>query len=116
MLSTITPLRLTAGTQNQLGTSPRLLYVCPANTYVKISAATLSNAAAISTAATLHLVPAGGQPSTSTQITPGQSVSPGASYVATELNNHILQPGDSIWGSASNPSSINVHISGTQIS
>jgi hypothetical protein len=116
MLSTVTPLRLTAGTQNQLATSPRLLYVCPANTYVKISAATLSNAAGANTTATLHLVPAGGQAGPTTQITPGQSVSAGATYVASELNNHILQPGDSIWGSASNPSAINVHISGTLIS
>jgi hypothetical protein len=116
MLSTVTPLRLTAGTQNQLATTPRQLYVCPPNTYVKISATTLSNASATAASATLHLVPAGGQPSTATQITPGQSINAGATYVATELNNHILQPGDSIWGSADLTSAINVHISGTQIS
>lgn len=112
-LTTTSPVHMAS---TSLSTTAKLLYTCPANTYVKVSAATLTNTSGSSTQATLHYVPAGGAPNTDTHIVSGQSVSSNGSYNATELVNHILHPGDQIWGSSSNGQALNANISGVQFS
>jgi hypothetical protein len=112
-LTTTSPVHMAA---TQLTTAAKLLYTCPANSYIKISAATLTNTSGASSNATLHYVPAGGTPAVGTQVVSGQAVNSNGSYNAQELVNHILHPGDQIWGSAGSGQSINANISGIQFS
>ena len=115
-LTTLTPVRLTAAAPQQLGNTVRLLYTCPANTYAKVSATTLSNTSAVPVSATLHLVPAGSSPSVQTQIISNQNIAGNSTYIGSELNNHILHPGDQLWGLSSVPNALNVTISGSHFS
>jgi hypothetical protein len=112
-LTTVTPAHLT---NSQLTTAPKLLYTCPANTFVKITAATCTNILGQASSVTLHYVPAGGVTSTATQVVSGSSVAGNSSYNAQELVNHILTPGDQIWGNTGTGGSINTNISGVQFS
>jgi len=113
-ITTIQPLRLEEPIQ--LSTSATSVYTCPANSYVKISAATCSNVTGTAATITFNLVPSGGAVSTSNQVITVQNVAATGSYVMVELLNQILNPGDSIFGLSSTASAINFTLSGMLMS
>jgi hypothetical protein len=116
LLTNVTPIRLTKNSQGQLTQAPNNLYTSPVASYTKIQAVTCSNITSSPVTITLHIVPSGGSLTSGTQVVTNQTVPANGSYIANELLNHILHPGDQIFASASSGKSINITMSGTLIS
>lgn len=113
-LTNVTPIRLSTGIQ--LGTGDTLLFTCPAASYVKVSAAVLSNITSIAATATLNIVAAGSAVSASNQVVSLQPVTANSSYQASEFINQTLTPGDMLYGKASLAGTINFSASGALFS
>lgn len=68
----------------------------PALTKRIIRAATLCNSTAAAIAASVYLVPAGGNPDASNILISARTIAPGESYFCPELVNQGLNPGGSV--------------------
>lgn len=113
-LTNYTPVRICPSVH--LTTTPTLLYTVPEASYIKLSAATLTNTSPVSQNVTVHIVPKNFQPATSNHIISGQSIASNTAYTASEMANHTLLPGDMIYASATTASTVNFIASGVLFS
>ena len=91
------------------------LYTCPANTEVRIVAATITNDAAAAKYISFHLVPSGGSVGDTNLILNQKTIGDKESYTLPELVGHILEAGDLISAIAETADILTVHISGIAI-
>jgi len=91
------------------------LYTCPANTKVRIVAATVTNDAAAAKHISFHLVPSGGAVGDTNIILNQKIIGDKESYTLPELIGHILDPGDLISAIAETADILTVHISGIAV-
>ena len=97
-----------------LTTSAASLYAVPGSTTTTVKTILLANYSAVDARATLHIVPSAGSASASNKVYGEVLVS---ANTTLQLDTAIVLPtGASIHGLASATSSINVHISGVEIS
>ena len=95
-----------------LTTTSAALYTAPALTTVGIKNAVFSNVTAGAITITVNRVPSAGSPTASNQIISAQSIAANSTYLAPELANLVLAPGESIYAKASALTSINAFLSG----
>ena len=107
----VSPTRLTTSPV-ALSTNIKQVYTCPASTSIKITAATATNTTSSPTSITVYLVSAGSSPQVANQVVSGQTISANGSYAISELLNHILHPGDSLYGLVPTSGAVNLNISG----
>lgn len=103
----ITPAVLAPG--SVLGTASAALYTAPAGTRAVVKRAVFSNITATSQSITVTVTRSGGSAVTiiSAQAVPGNST-----YLAPELSNLVLAPGDALGALSSAAASINAFASG----
>jgi hypothetical protein len=87
-------------------------YTVPVNTFVTISAMTLTNSTATAQTATVHLVPTGGTASASNMILSARVIAAGEAYNVIPAIAHTLNSGDTIQALAGAAASITIHGSG----
>ncbi len=80
----------------QLGTGASTLYTSPVNAKTLITAGTFTNIDAVSRLLTVYLVRAGGSPSAANTLIDGLALASGQAYIASELEQQVLGPGDFI--------------------
>jgi len=97
-----------------LGTTPGTLYTSPSGITTLIKHLVVANISGAAALVTLSILRSGaGTPVT---ITPGVSLAASAApYIAAELVNEVLAPGDALQGSASVAAVLNVIASGIQL-
>lgn len=105
----ITPAFLGSG---QMGASNSALYTSPAGVHTVLKKATFTNVSGGAVAFGIHRTASGGTPSAADQIITGQSLSANQCYIAQELGNVVLAPGDSIQGAAASATSITYMLNG----
>ena len=103
----ITPAVLQGGVL--LGTGPAAIYTAPAATRAVVKRAVFTNATAAAQNFTVSVSRAGGG---STAMISAQAIPANSTYLARELQNLVLAPGDSISAAASAGSSIGCVMSG----
>lgn len=108
-----TPVRFTEG--NVLTTTDAVQYTSPANTVSMIKQLTLTNFGAAAVTVTIHLVPSGGASATSNVLLNATVIAAGQAVPVYAAINHILQAGDSIWAKTDTNTSVNIMISGFQV-
>lgn len=101
--------------EGQPGVTNTTLYTCPANTRVRILAATATNDTTVAKYFSAHLVPFGGSVSDANIIINQKSLGSRESYHCPELVGHILDPGDIASSIAEAADQITLHISGVSI-
>lgn len=91
-----------------------LEYTAPANTRVIVDKFTVTNTDGSSRTITVNIVPSGGSVGASNIITSAQSISAGQSTSLGEMQNHILNAGDTIYVKASVASLLVIRLSGRE--
>ena len=91
------------------------LYECPANTKVRILKATATNDITTTKYITCHIVPTGDQVDDANIIINQKTFASREAKSLWELEGHVLEAGDKIYGIAEAASQITVHISGVAI-
>ena len=110
---TITPVRMASAAY--IPTSLTTLYTCPSSTVngAVVRKAVFNNVSGTSASFTLYVVPTGGTAGASNQVISSVTVQNGSEpYIAAELGNLVLNPGDTIQALASTASAIVAMISG----
>jgi len=101
--------------RGQPGISDTLLYTCPANTRVRILAATACNEGTTTRWFSMHMVTTGGAAADSNLALNQKALTSRASYVVNEIIGHILEPGDFLSSIAEAAAEITLHISAVAI-
>lgn len=91
------------------------LYTCPANSRVRILAATVTNEGTTGRYISFHRVPTGDSVGDDNIILNQKSIGSRESYTLPELLGHVLEPGDFLSGIAEAADELTVHISGVLI-
>lgn len=76
---------------------------------------TLTNTSASAVSATIDLVDGGSVAGVSQRVISARGIAPGDTYICPEAVGHVLNPLDSIQGSASTASAITIRISGREV-
>lgn len=105
----ITPTFLGAG---QMPATIGALYTSPTGVHTVIKKATFTNTSAGAVAFGIHRTASGNTPSLADEIISAQSLSANQCYIAQELGNVVLAPGDSIQGAAASAASITYMLNG----
>lgn len=90
-------------------------YTSAASTYTIIDAFTATNQDASSQTVSIYLVPSGSSASASNLIVKARSIAAGSTYIADEIKNHVLNPGDFIAVVASASSLVTIRASGRKV-
>lgn len=109
-MGTISPAVLQGGVV--LGTSAAAIVTGAASQLAIVKRAVFTNFSGSAASLTVYRVPSGGTPGNATEIIAAQSLAPGQAYVAPELANAVLNPGDTIQAFASAGTSISAQIWG----
>lgn len=108
-MATISPQNLGAGTL----TAAAATYVTATGTsYVIIKNATFTNTDTVARTITVHRVPNAGSATTGNRIISATSLNAGQAYVAPELANLVLAPGETLQALASSAGVVNIAVSG----
>jgi len=91
------------------------LYTAPANTRVRVLAATGTNDTTTACYISFHIVPSGGAVGDAYLAVNQKVIDSRDSYTFPELVGHVLEPGDFISAIAETASQISMHISGVSI-
>lgn len=91
------------------------VYAAPALTTAIVDKFTATNTDASARTLSINIVPKGGAVGSSNQITKNVSIAAGATYIATEMQNQILNTGDFISVVASVASVVVCRTSGREI-
>lgn len=92
-----------------LGTASTVLYLAPASTSGVVKRGVFTNVGAVTITVTATVTRGASPPLT---IISAQPVSAGQAYIASELSNLVLGPGDTIAASCSAAASVNAFLSG----
>jgi hypothetical protein len=96
----------------QPGAASGTLYASPANSRMRILAATVTNEGTTGRYISFHLVPVGDTASNANIILNQKIIGSKESYSIPELLGHVLEPGDFISSIAEAADELTVHISG----
>ena len=107
-MATIAPANLGAGTL----TASAATYVAAGTSTVIIKSAVFTNTDASARTITVHRVPNAGSAATGNRVISALSLSAGQAYVAPELANMVLAPGETLQALASVTSVVNIAVSG----
>lgn len=110
MSTSISPAVLQAGAV--LTTSAATYITAAANSQTIIKRAVFTNVTGGAVTFTVYRVPSGGSAVTGNEIIPARSIAAGATDLAPELSNMVLNAGDFIAALASTGTSINMFASG----
>jgi len=92
-----------------LGTTAIVLYTAPTNTKAVVKKATFTN---ISTGTVTLTVSIGRNGGGALTVTNAQAIPAGQAYIAVELGNHVLGPGDTLNAVAGTAAALNAIVSG----
>lgn len=106
----INPAVLTPSTP--LNSTATVLYQVPSNGQAVIKRAVFTNVDSVTRVITVHRVPASGSPVLGNRVISEQRLTPGEAYVAPELANMVLLPGESIQALADAAAVVNATMSG----
>jgi len=108
-MATITPANLC----NSTLTASAATYVTASGTSnIVIKSAVFTNTDASARTITVHRVASGGSATTGNRVITAFSLSAGQAYVAPELTNMVLAPGETLQALASSASVVNIQVSG----
>lgn len=108
-MATIVPSNLA----NSTLTASAATYVTAGGTStIIIKSAVFTNTDASARTITVHRVPSGGSATTGNRVISAFSINAGQAYVAPELVNMVLAPGETLQALASTTSVVNIQVSG----
>ena len=87
----------------------------PGNDIALVDKFTVANQNSVAVTLSVHIVASGGTPSNANRIIPVRSIAAGATSCLFEMVGQILNSGQSIWTTASAPSSLVIRCCGRQI-
>ena len=99
----------------QPGIADTTLFICPANTRVRVVAGTATNDSAVAKWISFHRVPSGGAVGDANIIINAKVIGDKESYTLPEIVGHILEPGDLISSITETAATLTVHLSGIAI-
>jgi hypothetical protein len=108
-MSTITPANLGSGT---LTGSAAAYVTANGSSRVIIKSAVFTNTDTVARTITVHRVPAAGSAAAGNMVIQAFSLSAGQAYVAPELANMVLSPGETLQALASSAAVVNINVSG----
>lgn len=91
-----------------------LEYTAPANTRIIVDKFSVTNTDSSSRTITVNIVPSSGVVGADNIITSAQSLNAGQSMALSEMQNQILNPGDTIYVKASVASKLVIRLSGRE--
>lgn len=100
----------------QLGSGAVRLYASAAGIWTQITKNLCVNTAGSPQTVTFYVVPSGGTTGTSTLTTVAEGILAGASWQSPNEPGLVLNPGDAIWGLASNANDVNCYLAGVMVS
>lgn len=108
----VTPKRLVSP---QHLTTLIVTYYTATNVRATLDKVTLSNTTGGAITVDLHLVPSGGTADATNKLLSGKSIAGNATDTCPEIVGHILESGETIQAKASAGSSVNLRVSGREI-